>query len=189
MVRLLLQDLIHQSAKGLDPRSSPHNNPGLSRDGRPTLPGIATLPFRPYSDSIRRLCLGSGGISFMATLTCLNARSSHPYSTRNPSGPAVCLPTFQHKGPRSAPAFSANRGSRGKIQCSDCQGLIAAWCNIRHTVLRLIFLPRHLGSPHQVGQRLATEWFFWSARRLHKPSRGSTLDPVGEKAAFRPRPA
>ena len=42
---------------------------------------------------------------------------------------------------RIGPAFSANRGSCGKIQCSYCQGLIAASCNIRHTVLRLIFLP------------------------------------------------
>ncbi len=41
---------------------------------------------------------------------------------------------------RIGPAFSANRGSLGKSQCSCCQGLIADSCNIRHTVLRLIFL-------------------------------------------------
>src|SRR5580658_1318062 len=42
---------------------------------------------------------------------------------------------------RIGPAFSANRGSFGKSQCSYCHGLIAASCNIRHTVLRLIFRP------------------------------------------------
>src|ERR1700722_4933174 len=43
---------------------------------------------------------------------------------------------------RIGSALSANRGSFGKSQCSCCQGLIADSCNIRHTVLRLIFLPR-----------------------------------------------
>src|SRR5512135_470238 len=40
------------------------------------------------------------------------------------------------------PAFSANRGSRGKIQCSYRQGLIASPSRIRQTVLRLIGFPR-----------------------------------------------
>src|SRR6266404_9254975 len=41
---------------------------------------------------------------------------------------------------RTGPAFSANCWSFGKSQCSCCHGLIADSCNIRHTVLRLIFL-------------------------------------------------
>src|SRR5260370_28715431 len=39
------------------------------------------------------------------------------------------------------PAFSANNGSRGKIQCSYCQGLMPSSCSIRHPVLLLIGLP------------------------------------------------
>src|ERR1700722_15578776 len=39
------------------------------------------------------------------------------------------------------PAFCANNGSRGKIQCSYCQGLMASSCSVRHTVLLLIGLP------------------------------------------------
>src|SRR6266404_3819610 len=39
------------------------------------------------------------------------------------------------------PAFSANNGSRGKIPCSYCQGLMASSCSVRHTVLLLIGLP------------------------------------------------
>ena len=42
---------------------------------------------------------------------------------------------------RIGPAFSAKRGSRGKIQYRYCQGLMASPSRMRHTLLRLIGLP------------------------------------------------
>ncbi len=78
----------------------------------------------------------------MTAPPCLNARLLVHSSRRNPSAPAACLPRSRAYRSKIGPAFSANRGSRGKIQCSYCQGLIAASCNIRHTVVRLIFLPK-----------------------------------------------
>src|SRR5580704_8277863 len=66
---------------------------------------------------------------------------------------------------RIGPAFLANCGSFGKSQCSCCQGLIADSCNIRHAVLRLIFL-------------LSVDW----ARRTRSASdcrlRGSSVSAI-----------
>jgi hypothetical protein len=45
---------------------------------------------------------------------------------------------------QNRPAFSAKGGSRGKIQYLYRHGLMASVSSIRHTVLRLIGVPRAL---------------------------------------------
>ena len=90
---------------------------------------------------------------------------------------------------RIGPAFSANRGSFGKSQCSYCQGLIADSCNIRHTVLRLIFLRSIVWRVAPGRRAIAGSAALPFLRSFRTPSLGSTLDPEGEKAGLRPRPA
>ena len=62
--------------------------------------------------------------------------SSHD-STKSfgPNGSPFQTPAYKS---RIGPAFLRNCGSRGKIQCSYCHGLIASSSSVRHTVLLLI---------------------------------------------------
>src|SRR6202035_2003689 len=67
---------------------------------------------------------------------------------------------------RTRPAFSANRGSRGKIQYSYRHGLIASASRMRQTVLGLMARPRAVearAARSVVDSRLSGSWVWLTA--------------------------
>ncbi len=159
MVGLLLQDLIHQSAKGLDPRlrlTTTQDHPAMDVPRCQVLQRSLPTVFRFDPPAL----LGLGRHFFMATLTCLNARLL--IHTQH-----VIFRAQQFALPRSGIKVQDRPGLLGKPRVPRKNPVLV----LPGLDRRLVQHPPHraaadlltrglAGSPHQVGQRLATEWFF-----------------------------
>ncbi len=66
---------------------------------------------------------------------------SRPQTRQTRQPPKEILPIFLHRS-KMRPAFTANCGSRGKIQDRYRQGRMASSCSHRHIVLSLIVATR-----------------------------------------------
>ena len=136
-----------------------HNDPGPSRDGRPTLPGIATL--HSYRIPIRSAGSAWARAAFLhGDADVLECSSSHPYQH-------VIFRAQQFALPRSGIKVQDRPGLLGKPRVPRKNPVLV----LPGLDRRLVQHPPHraaadlltqglAGSPHQVGQRLATEWFF-----------------------------
>ena len=103
-----------------------------------------------------------------------------------PSGLSSQEPAYKS---RIGPAFSANRGSRGKIQYSYRHGLIASASRMRQTVLGLMALPsavEALAARSADDCRLKGSWVWLTVSQAMALT---TAWSEGEKSGFRPRPA